>query len=477
MDVVIVGGGTVGLCTAVFLARQGVSARVLERRSGVSDHPRAFGLNPRSAEIARWAGIEFETDDLRRGVATGPSLAELTPTTGLIEFPEIGPVRLGSCPQHRIDRAAVALARELGVRIDFDAEVAGVTDDGVVTTASGETVEADYVIAADGARSRVRELLGIGTTGPGVLGGHMLNVLFRAPRLPVPEYSMTVLRNDEAVGILMKVDHGDRWIFHVPGGDPAMPVPEFQRLIRAATGVPDVEVDVISMLPWASTARVAEKFRQGNVFLVGDAAHVVPPTGGFGLNTGIADGHNLAWKLAAGGDALLDTYELERKPVAQFTMEQSLIRGEHRELHWDLSPGRAAERAAVGMANMMVAIAGYRYDSPAVIDPEPLPSMEVLALDGAPGSRIPHLWVAPETSTLDLVDGFTLLTGTKADGWLAAAAEVGIPAHAVPGWAEVTGIDENGAILVRPDGFVGWRSVGDGTAADLRQSHTRLLCR
>ncbi|GAA3437658.1 FAD-dependent oxidoreductase [Kutzneria kofuensis] len=477
MDVVIVGGGTVGLCTAVFLARQGVSVRVLERRATVSDHPRAFGLNPRSAEIVRWAGIEFETDDQQRGVASGPSLAELTATTGPIAFPEIGPASLGSCPQHRIDRAALDLARDLGVRIDFGAEVVAATDDGVVTTVSGETVEADYVIAADGARSRVRELLGIGTTGPGVLGGHMLNVLFRAPGLPVPEYSMSVLRNEESTGILMKVDHGDRWIFHVPGGDPGMPVSEFQRLLRAATGVGDVEVDVISMLPWASTARVATKFRQGNVFLIGDAAHVVPPTGGFGLNTGVADGHNLAWKLAAGGDALLDTYELERKPVAQFTMEQSLIRGEHRELHWDFSAKRAADRAAVGMANVLVVIAGYRYDSPAVIGAEPLPSLEDLTLDGTPGSRIPHLWVSPETSTLDLIDGFTLVTGTKADGWLAAAAEVGIPVHAVPGWADVTGIDENGAILVRPDGFVGWRSVGDGTAADLREAHNRILCR
>jgi hypothetical protein len=333
------------------------------------------------------------------------------------------------------------------------------------------------VIAADGARSRVRELLGIGTTGPGVLGGHMLNVLFRAPGLPAPEYSMTVLRNEESTGILMKVDDGDRWIFHVPGGDRTKPVEEFGRRIRTATGVADLDVDVISLLPWASTARVAAKFRQGNVFLIGDAAHVVPPTGGFGLNTGIADGHNLAWKLAIGGDALLDTYEQERKPVAQFVMEQSLIRGEHRELHWNFGPERAAERAAVGMANATVVIAGYRYDSAAIIDPEPLPSTEDLTLDGSPGSRIPHLWVSPGTSTLDLVNGFTLITGTNATGWLSAASALGIPAHAVEGWASATGIDESGAVLVRPDGFVGWRTKGEGTAPDLQAAQAQILCR
>jgi putative polyketide hydroxylase len=477
MDVVIVGGGTVGLCTAVFLARQGVSVRVLERRATVSDHPRAFGLNPRSAEIARWAGIEFETEDRVPGVASGPNLTSLTPISGPIKFPEIGPAASGSSPQHRIDQAALSLLRNLGGRVDYDAEVVGVTEDGVVTTASGETVEADYVIAADGARSRVRELLGIGATGPGVLGDHMLNVLFQAPGLPTPEYTMTVLRNDEATGILMKVDDGGRWIFHVPRGDPNMPSAEFQRLIRAATGVSDLEVDVISMLPWASTAHVAEKFRQGNVFLVGDAAHVVPPTGGFGLNTGVADGHNLAWKLAAGGDALLDTYELERKPVAEFTMAQSLIRGEHRELHWDLRPERAADRAAVGMANAMVVIAGYRYDSPAVIDPEPMPSMEELTFDGSPGSRIPHLWIKPDVSTVDLVDGFTLITGTRAGSWLTAALEVGIRSHAVEGWADAAGIEETGAVLVRPDGFVGWRTREEGSAADLRAALDRILCR
>ncbi|MFC0545041.1 FAD-dependent oxidoreductase [Kutzneria chonburiensis] len=477
MDVVIVGGGTVGLCTAVFLARQGVSVRVLERRATVSDHPRAFGLNPRSAEIARWAGLEYETEDRVPGVATGPSLASLTPLSGPIKFPEIGPVASGSSPQHRIDQAALTLLRSLGVRVDFNAEVVGVTDDGVITTASGETVTADYVIAADGARSRVRELLGIGTTGPGVLGDHMLNVLFRAPGLPAPRYSMTVLRNDEATGILMKVDDDGRWIFHVPRGDADMPASEFQRLIRAATGLSDLDVDVISKLPWASTAHVAEKFRQGNVFLVGDAAHVVPPTGGFGLNTGIADGHNLAWKLAAGGSALLDTYELERRPVAEFTMAQSLIRGEHRELHWDIRPERAADREAVGMANAMVVIAGYRYDSPAVIDPEPMPSLEVLTLDGSPGSRIPHLWVSPGRSTLDLVDGFTLITGTRAGAWLTAALEVGIRSHAVEGWADAAGIQETGAVLVRPDGFVAWRTKEEGSAVELRKALDRVLCR
>ena len=129
------------------------------------------------------------------------------------------------------------------------------------------------------------------------------------------------------------------------------------------------------------------------------------------------------------------------------------------------------------MANALVVIAGYRYDSPAVIDPEPMPSLEDLTLDGSPGSRVPHLWVSPGTSTLDLVDGFTLITGTRAGAWLTAALEVGIRSHAVEGWADAAGIEETGAVLVRPDGFIAWRTKEEGSAAELRKALDRVLCR
>ena len=479
MSVVIVGGGTVGLCTAVFLARQGVSVRVLERRAQANEHPRAFGINNRSAEILREAGIEVETDSRARGLMNGSSLANLKTVKAKFEPPEIGPARLGNCPQDRVDRAALERLRQLGAQVDYNSEVVAVTDDGV-TTADGRVVTGDYVIAADGAGSKMRELLGIGRTGPGRVGNkHMLNVLFRA-ELPTPPLSMTFLRNERASGILLKAGAG-RWVFHIPNGDPATPVDQLQQQIRDATGVTDVQPEIISQLPWWETALVADKFRQDNVFLVGDAAHVVPPVGGFGLNMGIADGHNLAWKLAAGGDALLDTYQAERRSVALFTMRQILIRMENRDLHWDNGPSRAADRAAVNMAGLMIPYIGYRYDSAAVVDPEPLSDMENLALDGAPGSRMPHQWLPDGRSTVDLVDGFTLITGSEGDHWLDAAHELGITAHAVEGWADAANIKENGAVLVRPDGFVGWRTSttpheGPTSTEQLREVLDQLLC-
>lgn len=480
MRVLIVGAGTVGLCTALFLARQGVRSQVVERRHGLSTHPRAFGLSNRSAEVLREAGITPTTDRVI-GVASGTSLADLSTSTGdlspLAEMADkLGPTKGGNCPQDRIDPLVMAAATELGVEVSFGTEVIGLDSTTATVRRDDETstIEADYVIAADGAGSRVRGLLDIGSTGPGVLGGHMLNVLFRAD-LPTPTYSMCVLNNPESSGILIPVDDKGRWIFHIPMGPLDASAERYRELIQIATGLPDLDIEIISTLPWSSTARTADKFRAGNVFLVGDAAHVVPPIGGFGLNTGIADAHNLAWKLAMvstgeAGPGLLDSYEAERRPVALFTMRQTLIRGEHRDLHWDFSPERAAERARVGMVNILIPSIGYRYDSRAVIDPVPeLPSLEEVVLDGTPGSRVPQLLTEDGVSTVDLVDGkFLLLAGSKADGWLTAAKELDIRAFSVQGL--------DAALLVRPDGFVGWRARGgEPNAAVLRHALDRIL--
>ena len=202
------------------------------------------------------------------------------------------------------------------------------------------------------------------------------------------------------------------------------------------------------------------------------------------MNTGIADAHNLAWKLALvlggiAGPALLGTYEHERRPVAQFTLDQSMLRMEHPQIHFD--PTRVAERVQVGIANPEVVHLGYRYASEAIIAPCPvIPSLEDLALDldASPGTRLPHGWVdlgGARCSTLDLVaDRFTIVAGPQGQRWCAAARTIAtrlgldLAAYRIGPDAEVIdadgrvcallGVQGSGALLIRPDGFIAWRA-------------------
>lgn len=522
VEVLVVGAGTVGLATALFLARHGLKPVVVERHPGLSRHPRAFAVNSRSAELFREAGVEeclvAASAALARNqgvlsVSTLAAVEEATVTSKgvtadlLAEASRVSPARLGSCPQDLIDPVLLASARAHGAEFHFDTELIALhQDSGVLVdlhdrrTGRPHQLRARHVVATDGATSTVRRLLDIPTTGPGELGGHMINVLFQADLTAVVgerTFAMCTIQNPWSSGILIPVDNANRWIFHIPysvaEGTTAADYPHdrCKALVQAAIGGSEVDVTILSVLPWQSTAHTATRFRHGNVFLAGDAAHVVPPTGGFGLNTGLADAHNLAWKLAAvhrgqAGEALLDTYEVERRPVALATMDQAVLRGQHRALHWDLSPARAADRAAVGMAGIFVTALGYHYDSTAVIHPRTQPpSTEHVHhnLDGAPGTRVPHTWLrrgGHTVSTVDLAAGtFTLLAGPAAAHWCNAAEAVsertGIPIRAYrvgPGgdaedptneWPTISGTGAHGALLVRPDGFVAWRTT-DTTA-------------
>ena len=220
----------------------------------------------------------------------------------------------------------------------------------------------------------------------------------------------------------------------------------------ARSATTEIQVEIESVQRWEASAWWADRFRDGRIFLAGDSAHVMPPTGGFGGNAGIQDAHNLAWKLAAvldgeAGDGLLETYDAERRPVAEFTVEQAYTRY---VLRLDPALGKDNLMPIVDEATVEL---GYRYHSAAVI-PE---SDEDGALwesphepTARPGSRAPHVALADGSSTLDLFGrGFVTLTGSEVD-------------HAV---AEAYGIGPAGAVLVRPDGFVAWRSQNASTDA------------
>ncbi|HEX4498239.1 MAG TPA: FAD-dependent monooxygenase [Thermoanaerobaculia bacterium] len=510
IPVLIAGGGTVGLSAALFLEHQGVPALVLERRAAISIHPRALGIGVRTAEIFRSVGIGDPVGEVGRRLTFGQgriaarSLASAdwtTLSTGTAPTgagTDLSPVQGGACSQDLLDQILLAAARERGAEVRFGAEVVAVEQDaeGVTATVaereggrgaptSIRTVRAGYLIVADGAGGGLREAIGVPASGPGPIGPPIVNILFRADlRAITQDHPLTfaILNNEELhQGLLMSIDGRERWVLHAPF-DPARGeaaedfTPERCRdlVARVALGAPELPVEILSVLPWRVAARLADRFREGRIFLAGDAAHVIPPLGGFGMNTGIADAHDLAWKLALtlrgqAGPALLDSYDAERRPIARFTRDQAMLRLENPPLHWD--PSRTAERERLGIAADAVVHLGYRYGSemPSLFDLE-------RDLDGAPGSRVPHAWLEREghrVSTLDLAGpGFALLTGPEGEDWRDAAAAVAerlgveLPAFRIPdeAWCRTAGVGDRGALLVRPDGFVAWRTEGTPAA-------------
>ncbi|MER7986711.1 FAD-dependent monooxygenase [Streptomyces noursei] len=520
VPVLIVGGSLVGLSASLFLGRLGVPHVLVEKHADTSRHPRGRGNNVRTMELYRVAGAEERIRAAasvladNHGILQARSLTgdeqewlfrEIDPGGGLAKF---SPSAWCLCSQNDLEPELLRCARELGGDLRFSTELLSCDQDADGVTAvvkardTGEhtTFRADYLIAADGPRSPVRERLGIGQTGPGDLF-HNVSITFRAPELADAvgdrRFIACYLTNPEADGALLPVDNVEQWVFHAPWHpDRGETLEDFTderciEHIRRATGVPGMAVEITGKAPWHAAERVAERYSAGRIFLAGDSAHEMSPTGAFGSNTGIQDAHNLAWKLAAVLDgaaspALLDTYEDERRPVAQVTSARASARSaEHSHPGYDPAPAGDGRQRGV----LTVAL-GYCYPRGAVLGADPdLPVVpERMRLTGEPGTRAPHLWLHADgarRSTLDLYErSFVLLTGTE-DGkaWRGAAEAAaahwsvrldhyrlgtGADADLIPedgaDWAEVHGTTSEGAVLVRPDGFVAWRA--DGRVAD-----------
>ena len=372
--------------------------------------------------------------------------------------------------------------------MSFDQDETGVT--AVIrdrATGDEQTVRADYLVAADGIHSPIRQRLGIDADGPGPLFSTITAIVEADlnPALRGRKASIAYLQRPQPFTILMSHnDDGTRWVFGT-GYDPRRESLEdftderVAEMVRAAAGLPDLAVTLrpqipgtdLKVLAFPIAAHVARTYQSSRAFLVGDAAHAWPPTGGLGANTGIQDAHNLAWKLAAvvggeAGPALLDTYTEERRGTGLVTMEQAMARFGTR-----MAPGEGGEGPQI-IEYGAVAL-GYQYRSPAVpgatgADARPrLPAK----LTGQPGTRAPHVEVTLDgrsISTLDLYGGrFVLLAGSAGAAWIAAAAGPGVPVDAYRFGAELApaeaaaahGIGDDGALLVRPDGFVAWRTA------------------
>jgi putative polyketide hydroxylase len=527
-SVLIIGAGAAGLSASALLAHHGVETLLVEKRREIFVYPKARNLTFRSLEILRELGVGDEVNAVAEHISSmvGKTTLRSDQATELLDtdfFPSaegLSPEPFGKyCPQSRLEPILLAEARRRGSDVRYGVELESFTSNetGVVATVkdldSGalSEVRADYLIAADGTHSPVRKQLGISTSGFGQLPIFVVFIYFRAPwRQFVPglgDGDAVKIENPDVTGLFV-VAQGDLGVFmttYLPSHGET--IDQFTRercreMLLKAVGAP-IDVEIVDVAPWQPYEQVADEFRCGRVFLVGDSAHTMPPFKGGGANTAIQSAHNLAWKLAAvlrgtAGRELLDTYHAERHPVARFSARQSLT-GPTAELlpFGDDRPRLPPEEERP----MFYMIAGYRYRSAAVVsdeappaDPDVVALVDGEQLRGEPGTRVPHAWVERDgtrMSTLDLLGtGFTLFSGTAGTPWVGAADAVseslGVPIDVYRvgrdadvrdvegGWERLTGLPPDGAILVRPDDFVAWRS--DAFPASPEPELRHVLC-
>jgi putative polyketide hydroxylase len=531
--VLIVGGSLVGMSAALLLAHHGVRPLIVEHHRGTAIHPRAAMITQRTMEVFRTVGIEqivMEKSD-EQFVQDGAIMALESLTGKELAFfianlnegvHDISPSLRLFITQSLLEPLLKTRTEELGADLRFATEMVSFEQDRDGVTAqirhrdSGEltSVRSQYMIAADGSHSPIREKLGIPMLGHGVFS-KSVTIYFKGnvgPLLGGRNLSVMYVVNPTLSGFF-RIEKpftsgflAVHWL-----GDPKNPVTDVSSglteeralaLLRSAIGDSDVPVAIENIMHWDATADTAEHFQQGHIFLAGDAAHVMPPSGGFGGNTGVQDAHNIAWKLAlvlkglAGSD-LLRTYEIERRPACEFTVEQAYSRYVTRSAPYLRSDNMQP------IENDLSIECGYCYDSAGLLldsDGPPPARMNPRESKGRPGSRAPHMYLERDgerISTLDLFGkNFAILAGPEASAWTeggraaARASKVGVDVYQIGGtsrnalrdpsgeFSSAYGISRLGAVLVRPDGFVAWRAkTSQGASASVITSAlASVLC-
>ncbi|HEX4195203.1 MAG TPA: FAD-dependent monooxygenase [Stellaceae bacterium] len=527
--VLIAGAGPVGLALALDLAWRGVPSLLVEPLTEVHPHPRAISIGVRTMEHFRRLGLDQKVIDagvprsraldviyvtrmLGREVFRFPipSIDELARDAAAlaIEVPEIAAspyykTWTAQSPLERMLRAEVARSPQIepryGWRLDsFVESEEGVTAS-VVELATGrrEDVDAQYLVGSDGANSVVRAGIGTRMSGRGTLG-EAVGLYFKAPALGAclgkrPGVMYWVLAPG-CSGVIYTIDGGDEWVFNryfAPGETARAeePVALIQRAIGAA-----LDIEILSAQKWLPRQLVADRYQSARCFLAGDACHLFVPTGGFGMNTGIGDAVDLAWKIAArlegwGGGKLLASYETERRPIGLFNTREAADNYDKSGTIFAVPDALEEEGAAGDEARHAIAAQlppkikhfapigvhlGSAYEnSPLIVDDgtPPVPFDPVRYTPSTrPGQRAPHAWLAPGKSVLDLFGrGFTLLRfgGEGGDSLIAAARAAELPVNVVDIADDaVARLYERRLVLVRPDGHVAWR--GDSPPAEPR---------
>ncbi|MFJ9366568.1 FAD-dependent monooxygenase [Nocardia sp. NPDC101769] len=439
-SVLVIGGGPVGLTLSILLSRSGIGHQVIEARTEPSPHPKARGISARSMEIFRRLGLEAEIRSaglpadhvafFRGRTLDDPDYVRTLPVsddTGHTPAPGL------VCSQDALERVLSAHAGDTvrrGVRlISYEQSDPGVTAT-VRDEHTGEesTLQADWLIGCDGAHSTVRAGAGITMDGPTGLN-EFLSVRFDAPLGELVADRASTSYFLTGGGGFLAIDNDRQWIYQHPlqGRQPGDL--DLMALIRNGTGLPDLEITIRDTATWRMDARLAAAYRSGRVLLAGDAAHAIPPTGGHGMNLGIGDADNLAWKLAAvltgaSPGSLLDTYESERRPLARQVI--------------DISTANARNRASYRIDDGLLLGTTYLDTGTTIATGAHTPSATV-------GARLPHAWLPDGRSTLDLIGpGHVLLTGSQLPEQLRKSCD----------------LSPTTALLIRPDGHIAARVYG-----------------
>ena len=510
-DVLIIGAGPVGLALAIEMGRRGIRCIVIEQNDRVGYSPRAKTTNVRTREHLRRWGIAEELRKASTLPADYPSnIVFATRMSG----PQLTKIENALCcapakndlysesaqwvPQYVLEEVlrthAVSFA---SVEIRFETSFLRARQDEacVETCLSGKregdyTIRSRYLVGADGARSAVRTQIGAVMSGQyGIAKNY--NVQFRAPELaklhqhdPAIMYWMI---NEETPSLLGPMDGEDRWYFIATRIEDNLEIIDTKTMIQKATGL-QFEMEILGADPWYAHNLIADRYSDGRIFLAGDACHLHPPFGGYGMNMGIADGVDLGWKMAAvlegwGAPGLLASYEAERRPVHKWTMDEAVANygalGNQLAVQGMEEPGPLgdATRREVGEViytaklrefKSLGAVLGYRYnDSPIIVaDGSSIPAQQSMIYQPSarPGCLAPHLWLADESSLYDhFGQGFTLLaTGSDPEVDFAKAAAsaktMGIPLTLIaPQDGRLSSRYQARYALIRPDQHVAWR--------------------